>query len=107
MEVEVVATVTEPRRIPTTVYNQISKVHNSTVDITELIEQSKGLYKIGQTWPGMLADVTVFLKTCPCCQKMNYLKLSLDCIGPMREYDDKHTHTHILVIIDNVSRYTA
>ena len=70
----------------------------------------------------MKADVISFIKACPCCQKMSYikipintspfttashglmLKLSMDCIGPLINSDG---YTHILVVIDNFSRYVA
>ena len=71
----------------------------------------------------MKADIITFIKSCPLCQKMSRMKipihtshfttasyglmkkLSMDCMGPLKATDDGYTH--ILVIIDNFSRYTV
>ena len=71
----------------------------------------------------MRADILVFIQLCPLCQKMSQLKvpihtspfttasyglmkkLSMDCIGPLEQTEDEYTH--ILVIIDNFSRYVG
>ena len=69
----------------------------------------------------MRTDIMLFIKKqCPCCQKMSRIKipihtapfttasyglmkkLSMDCIGPLKETKDGYTH--ILAIIDNFSR---
>ena len=81
------------------------------------------LQRLKQTWPQMKADVVTFIKKCLLCHKMSYLRipihtipfttafygltktLSMDCIGPLKEIDDGYNH--ILVIIDNFSRYAC
>jgi len=71
----------------------------------------------------MRTDIMLFIKQCPCCQKMSRIKipihtapfttasyglmkkLSMDCIGRLKETEDGYTH--ILAIIDNFSRYVG
>jgi len=73
--------------------------------------------------PQMKNDIVTFIKKRPLCQKMSHLripihttpfttasyglmkKLSMDCIEPLKETDDGYMH--ILVIIDNFSRYAC
>ena len=81
------------------------------------------LKRLNDTWPAMRTDIMLFIKQCPCCQKMSRIKipihtapfttasyglmkkLSMDCIGRLKETEDGYTH--ILAIIDNFSRYVG
>ena len=112
----------EARSLSTEVYKLMSKVHNSIVGHLGVERTIKKLIRLDHKWPTMRADVIKFIKECPCCQKMSYLKvpiltspyttaslelmkkISMDCIGPIRESDG---YTHILTIIDNFSRYVG
>jgi hypothetical protein len=122
VEVETVAAVAEIKRLSTEIHSKISKIHNSRVGHHGVDRSIKKLIKLKQTWPTMKVDVISFIKACPCCQKMSYirvpihtspfttaahglmLKLSIDCIGPLMNSDG---YTHILVVIDNFSRYLS
>jgi len=81
------------------------------------------LKRLNDTWPAMRTDIMLFIKQCPCCQKMSRIKipihtapfttasyglmkkLSMNCIGRLKETEDGYTH--ILAIIDNFSRYVG
>jgi len=119
--VEELAILAQPRNLTKELYQKIAKVHNSTVGHLGVERVMAKLKRLEDTWEGMRADVILFLKQCPACQKMSRLKvpihttpftaasyglmkkLSMDCIGPLKETDDGYTH--ILVIIDNFTRY--
>jgi hypothetical protein len=120
---EELALLVQPRTLSTETYKIIEKVHNYVVGHLGVERTMYKLQRLKQTWPQMKADIVTFIKKCPLCQKMSYLripihtipfttasyglmkKLSMDCIGPLKETDDGYTH--ILVIIDNFSRYAS
>jgi len=74
----------------------------------------------GQTWSHLRELVRTFIRLCPCCQKMSYLKvpilarrftttapgpmeiLNIDYLGPFPE--DEYGNTQVLTIIDTFSR---
>lgn len=77
--------------------------------------------KAGHDWPSLRELVRLFVKRCPCCQKMNALKhviaatpfttasyepmvrVSMDTIGPLPA--TKEGLQYILVMIDNFTRF--
>ena len=108
-------------KIPSDIYREISKIHNSIVghfgfDITYNRIRAKG-----NPHPFMREYVKKFIQACPCCQKMRYLKipihtspfvtssflpmqrLNVDAIGPLPI--SERGHTHILVVIDTFTRF--
>ena len=112
-------------RIPRKVHANISQVHNSTVGHFGVELTLKRLHSSfpGEEgkWPYQREHVKAFIKKCPCCQKMSFLKapiltakfttstytpmerIYIDSIGPLRE--DSQKNRHIIVIIDGFSRW--
>ena len=104
-------------------YAKLAKVHNATVGHLGVERTMFRLKRLNDTWPSMRTDIMLFIKQCPCCQKMSRIKipihtapfttasyglmkkLSMDCIGRLKETED--VYTHILAIIDNFSRYVG
>ena len=104
-------------------YAKLAKVHNATVGHLGVERTMFRLKRLNDTWPSMRTDIMLFIKQCPCCQKMSRIKipihtasfttasyglmkkLSMDCIGRLKETEDGYTH--ILAIIDNFSRYVG
>jgi hypothetical protein len=123
MDTEEIALLVQPRVIAPDIYRKLGKVHNSSVGHLGVERTLAKLRRHNDVWEGMRADIILFIKQCPCCQKMSRLKvpihttpfttasyglmkkLSMDCIGPLKETEDGYTH--ILVIIDNFSRYAC
>ena len=123
LEEEELAVLAQLPRLSNDIYSKLSKVHNSTVGHLGVERTLFRLKRLKDTWPVMRTDIIMFIKQCPCCQKMSRIKvpihtapfttasyglmkkLSLDCIGPLKETDDGYTH--ILAIIDNFSRYVG
>jgi len=84
---------------------------------------SNNTYKSIKPWPDMREHVRHFIRHCPCCQKMNRLKVpihtqpfttaayfpfdkvAIDTIGPLPE--DENGNKHIIVFIDCFSRYLS
>jgi len=111
----------QPRVLPRDIYNKLIKIHNSYVGHLGVERTLFKLKRSNDEWEGMRADVISFIQQCPCCQKMSRIKvpihtspfttasyglmkkLSCDCIGPLKV--TIQGYTHILVIIDNFSRY--
>ena len=118
-----IALLVEPRRIKQEILKKLANVHNSKVGHLGVERTMARLKRLNDVWEGMRADILVFIKQCPLCQKMSQLKvpihtspfttasyglmkkLSMDCIGPLEQTEDEYTH--ILVIIDNFSRYVG
>ena len=114
-----------PFRIPRKVHAMISQVHNSSVGHFGVELTLKRLHSSfpGEEgkWPYQREHVKAFIKKCPCCQKMSFLKapiltakfttstytpmerIYIDSIGPLRE--DSQKNRHIIVIIDGFSRW--
>jgi hypothetical protein len=119
IEPEHIAPMIEPCELSRDIFKRISKVHNSIVGHLGVERTIKKLLRLDQKWP---SDVRTFIRQCPYCQKMSYLKvpiltspyttasydltkkISMDCIGPLKE---SKGYTHILTIIDNFSRYVG
>ena len=112
-----VASIIRIKPLPTVQYELISKCHNTIVGHGGVQRTIRNLKKISQVWPGMRAAVKLFIRNCPCCQKMseksfavnsyryttsNYKPmecLNIDFIGP---FPDKG---YILVMIDTFTRF--
>jgi hypothetical protein len=81
------------------------------------------MLQAGINYSGMRDHVYQYIRSCPCCQKMSYIKpiihtspyvtsttepmqrLNIDTIGPMPP--DEHGNKYIIVIIDTFSRYVT
>ena len=111
----------EDFKIPQHIYKKLSNVHNSSVGhFGEKITYER-LIDQGLSYPYLRQYVRRFIKMCPCCQKMSYLKipihtlpfvtstyhpmqrLNIDTIGPLPISDREHTH--IIVVIDTFTRF--
>ena len=104
-----------------TQYRILSKVHNSQVGHHGVERTLDKLKQAEHGWPYMRNHVAEFVRECPCCQKMSYLKtpihthgfttaayrpmerLNWDTIGPLPE--DELGNKHIIVIIDCFTRF--
>ena len=108
-------------RIPEAAYKQIGKVHNSIVGHHGVERTLDKLMKQGSPWDFMREHVRRFIKNCPCCQKMSYLKvpihtqpfttasyepmerINIDSIGPLP--CDIHGLCYIVVVICTFTRF--
>ena len=103
----------------------ISSVHNSLVGhhgVERTLERLRSRYPSeSEKWAYQREHVRHFIKKCPCCQKMSYLKttihtlpfttatytpwqrINIDTIGPLPP--DEHDNKYIIVIIDTFTRY--
>jgi transposase InsO family protein len=108
-------------KIPDNYYKIIAKVHNSHVGHHGVERTLKLLRSQGHSWLYMRAHVSLFIKRCPCCQKMSVLKppihmhpftaasygpmyrLNVDTLGPFPE--DEYGFQYILVVICCFSRW--
>lgn len=112
----------ENLRIPEDIHKEISRYHNSYtsghfgVDITY-----RKMKEAGNKTPNLLQYIRAFIRKCPCCQKMSYLKapihttpytlatyapmqqISIDTIGPLPI--SSQGNAYVLVIIDNCTRF--
>jgi len=102
-------------------YQLISKVHNSVVGHHGVERTVSKLHSTNQRWPYMREHVRKFIKQCPACQKMSYLKvpihthpyttaaygpmqrINIDTIGPLPA--DDNGNTYIIVIVDCFTRW--
>ena len=118
---EDIALLVQPRILSYDIFKKLSTVHNSIVGHLGVERTLVKLKRSKDIWEGMRSDVILFIQQCPCCQKMSRIKipihtapfttasyglmkkLSCDCIGPLKATPEGYTH--ILVIIDNFSRY--
>jgi hypothetical protein len=109
------------RPAPTQYNELISKAHNSIAGHEGVDGTVDKLKRAHITWKNMRRDVKEFIRTCPTCQKSQHSKLlfdskpfslsgnypmesiSIDSIGELTA--DKYGYKHILVIIDNFSRF--
>ena len=106
--------------IPRDHYKMISKVHNSNTGHFGVERTVQKLHQMGIHWPHMRETVRAFIRKCPCCQKMSYLKvpiiarrftvvakgpmetLNIDFMGPFPP--DEYNNVMVLVIIDSFTR---
>jgi len=115
--------------IPRDLFKIISKCHNSLIGhhgvertykkVTEYLLETNNK----EPWSKMREHIRLFIKLCPCCQKMSRLKMpihtnpfttatyspmervAVDAIGPLPE--DEDGNKHIIVFIDCFSRYVS
>ena len=107
--------------IPSSEKAEIRKVHNSNAGHFGVDRTMQKLIQKGLKWPYMRLHVVQFIKKCPCCQKMSYLKtpihtyrfttstynimerIAIDTVGefPIDEFGYKY----VIVIIDCFSRF--
>jgi hypothetical protein len=113
-----------PYKIPDEYFPMLGKVHNSGVGhhgVELTLKKLEEQFGDKGKWLNRREHVRQFIKTCPCCQKMSYLKtpiltqrfttsaytpmerIYVDTIGPLQE--DKNGHKYITVIIDGFSRW--
>ena len=118
---EHVATTWEEINIPSDKYDLISKEHNSREGHWGVDKTILRLQKHNYSWDNMRFHVQRFINQCPCCQKMNMLKIpiqthrfttssydimelvSIDTMGPFPI--DEFGYQYIIVIIDCFSRF--
>jgi transposase InsO family protein len=112
----------EITKIPDKAYKAISKVHNSLAGHHGVEKTMLKLTRVGDKWPYMREHIRLFIKACPCCQKMSNLKvpihttpfttssyapmqvINIDTIGPLPK--DSEGNQYVLTIIDTFTRYT-
>lgn len=81
----------------------ISRLHNSIKDHFGIEKTTQKLLDLGHNWTHMREHVKTFIKKCPCCQKMSYLKpvihthpftlgtyqpmerVAIDTMGPLKQ----------------------
>jgi len=107
--------------IPVLHYDNIAKVHNSVAGHHGVQRTIDKLDKMKVSWLYRREHVQKFIKECPFCQKMSYIKtpihthpftvacyhpmerLGMDSIGPLKESESGYMH--ILVIICCFTRW--
>jgi transposase InsO family protein len=95
--------------------------HTGHHGVSRTIDKLRSHFKKQKPMPRLTEKVRAFIKHCPCCQKMNQLRIpiqtlgftaatytpmeriNIDTIGPLTA--DEHGNTYIIVIIDCFSRY--
>jgi hypothetical protein len=103
-------------------YDKIKLVHNPDIGHFGLEKTKAKLIANKQIWKGMTKDIKTFIRRCPCCQKMSFLKvpietqpftlasysvmdrIAIDAIGPLPTAESDG-YKYIIVIIDAFSRY--
>jgi hypothetical protein len=108
-------------KIPTQYYKLLGKVHNSHVGHHGLERTLQKLLEISPPWQYMREHARKFIKSCPCCQKMSYIRIpihthpfttasysimeriNVDSIGPLPV--DQYGNKYIIVFIDCFSRF--
>jgi hypothetical protein len=58
-------------------HDTTGKYHNSTVGHHGVERTVKKMQKAGVTWPYLRELVRLFIRMCPCCQKMSYLRVPI------------------------------
>ena len=109
--------------IPKEEYAILCQVHCDTVGHHGVDRTMDKLTRLGKHWKYMREHVKRFIKQCPCCQKMSYLRtpihthpfttacyepmerLEIDVIGPLPE--DENGNRFILVIICCFTRWVS
>ena len=77
MSVEELAILAQPRNLTVELYRKVAKVHNSIVGHLGVERVMAKLKRLEDTWEGMRADVIMFIKQCPACQKTCRLKVPI------------------------------
>ena len=107
--------------VPKEIRERIEKVHDGFTGHHGVERTLEKLKKRGEKWTYMREHVRRFIKSCPFCQKMSYLKtpihthpftvacyepmerFAIDSIGPLPPDDEGNCH--IVVIIDCFTRF--
>ena len=108
-------------------YEKIKAVHGDKFGHGGIQRTMNLLCQKRQTWRGMRKDVRNFIERCPCCQKLNRVKIrnninpftlastnvmervAIDTIGPIESEEKANKSSrnkYIVVIIDSFTRYT-
>ncbi len=108
-------------KVPTDKYKVISAAHNSMVGHHGVERTINLLNKNKQDWLNRRAHVKQFIRDCPLCQKMSFIKvpiqthpfttstyrpmerLNIDSIGPLPI--DSEGFQHIMVVVDCFTRF--
>jgi hypothetical protein len=108
--------------LPRKIYEMIKEVHNPIIGHFGVEKTMQKLTLSGKEWVGMRNDISKFIKRCPCCQKMSFLKdkivtqpftlasyspfdrICVDTRGPLPE-DVTTGNKYILTITDAFSRF--
>ena len=103
------------------IHTKISNYHNAVVGHSGVDRTLAKMVKGGEKWRGMKKQIRSFVRMCPCCQKMSFLRtpihthpftvaaynpmevISIDTAGPLPE--DSYGNKYILAVIDNFSRW--
>ena len=72
-DTDILATVEEIKTIPHDIYKKISTVHNSTAGHHGVDKTLRKLLRANNTFKNMRTYVTLFIKQCPCCQKLSQI----------------------------------
>ena len=120
-EAEELLAIIDEFNIPSQYRTILGRFHNTIVGHHHVERMMSHLKAQGHSWLYMRAHVTAFIRQCPCCQKMSYLKipihthpytvasyqpmdrLAMDTIGPLPP--DKFGFRYILAIICTFSRF--
>ena len=108
-------------KIPDDKYKLLGQVHNTTVGHHGLDRMLKKLRSQNIEWKEMRDHARKFIDNCPCCQKMNNLKVSikthpfhLSTLRPMEVIHmdtlymgvtNDNNNSYLLVLIDSCSRW--
>ena len=65
------------KRMSDEVYKSISSVHKSVTGHHGVDRTCDKLIRLGKKFPYMRSYVREFIKKCPCCQKLSYVKISI------------------------------
>ena len=101
----------------------LKKIHNDIEGHHGISRTIRKIRELQLVWPGFQKEVKTFIRNCPMCQKIKRTdipvvhtqqyslhgkvpmsSISVDSVGPLPE--DINGNKHILVIIDNFSKYS-
>ena len=120
--IELAAFEEEITKIPEKAYKAISQVHNSIAGHHGVDKTMLKLTRLDNKWPYMREHIRLFIKRCPCCQKMSTIRtpihtsplttstaapmqvINVDAIGPLPA--DQDGNAYVLTIIDKFTRHT-
>jgi len=111
----------QPYEVDQNIKRKIAKIHNSNCGHFGVERTYQKCLKQYGAWDGMREHIRMFIRNCPCCQKMSRLKIpihtnpfttatyaimervAIDTIGPLPE--DEDGNKHLIVMIDCFARY--
>jgi hypothetical protein len=109
-------------RLPRKIYDEIAAIHNSEIGHFGVEKTLHKLDLAKKEWKGRRNDVEKFIKKCPACQKMSFIKqaietqpftlasyspfdrICVDAIGPL-PVDTSTENKYILTVTDAFSRF--